>query len=45
VSNDDRVLPDQTEDDTDAGWNEPVADDDDDDRFLDDVPPHHVDRD
>jgi hypothetical protein len=44
VSADQPVLPDQTADDTDAGWGDSAADDDD-DRLLDDVPPHHVDRD
>lgn len=44
MSNDDPVLPDQTADDTDAGWGDAPAEDDD-DRFLDDLPPHHVDRD
>jgi hypothetical protein len=43
VSADEPVLPDQTADDTDAGWGESA--DDDDDRLLDDLPPHHVDRD
>ena len=36
-------MPDQTADDTDAGWGERPADED--ERLLDDVPPHHVDRD
>ena len=40
---DEPVLPDQTADDTDAGWGEQA--DDDSSRFLDDLPPHHVDRD
>jgi hypothetical protein len=44
VSSEDPVLPDQSEDDTDAGWGEPAANDDD-DRLLDELPPHHVDRD
>lgn len=37
------VLPEQTADDTDVGWGE-RTDEDDTSRFLDDVPPHHVDR-
>jgi hypothetical protein len=44
VSNEDPVLPDQTSDDTDAGWGDPPPGDDD-DRFLDELPPHHVDHD
>jgi hypothetical protein len=32
------VLPEQTGDDTDRGWGEPVATND--DRLLDDRPPH-----
>ena len=43
MSNEDPLLPDQTADDTDAGWGEPPGDDD--DRFLGELPPHHVDRD
>ena len=43
MSSEDPLLPDQTEDDTDAGWGEPP--DDDDARYLDELPPHHVDRD
>jgi hypothetical protein len=43
VSADEPVPPDQTADDTDQGWGDPVEDDD--DRLLDDLPPHHVDRD
>ena len=43
-------LPEQTSDDTDQGWGETPASDDDDERLRDqklreDVPPHHVDRD
>jgi hypothetical protein len=45
------VLPDRTTDETDVGWGdaaaadgEPFADDDV-RRLMDDVPPHHVDRD
>ncbi len=43
---DDPVLPDRTTDETDVGWGDeqPFADDDV-RRLLDDVPPHHVDRD
>ena len=37
------VLPDQTSDDTDIGWGEQA--DNDDRRLLDEVPPHHLDRD
>ena len=33
------TLPDQTRDDTDAGWGERSRDDD--DRLLDDRPPHY----
>lgn len=43
MSSDDPVLPDQTVDDTDAGWGE--SSDDDDRRLLDELPPHHLDRD
>jgi len=43
MSNDDPVLPEQTKDDTDAGWGDPP--DGDDDHYLDELPPHHVDRD
>jgi hypothetical protein len=43
VSSDDPILPDQTADDTDAGWGE--SEQDDDARLLDDLPPHHIDRD
>jgi hypothetical protein len=39
------VLPDQTRDDTDAGWGESEVGDDDDRRLIEDLPPHHVDRD
>jgi hypothetical protein len=40
------VLPGRTPDETDVGWGdaEPFADDDV-RRLLDDVPPHHLDRD
>jgi hypothetical protein len=38
-------LPDQTCDETDVGWGERSADTDDDQRLLDERPPHHVDRD
>lgn len=40
------VLPDRTTDETDVGWGDeqPFADDDV-RRLMDDVPPHHVDRD
>ena len=44
MSDDGPILPDQTSDDTDAGWGED-SDDDDDERFVTDLPPHHVDRD
>jgi hypothetical protein len=41
---DDR-LPEQTSDDTDEGWNEPPTSDDDElRRWLDERPPHHLDR-
>ena len=43
MSSEEPVLPDQTLDDTDAGWGERSEDDD--ERLRDDVPPHHVDRD
>ena len=43
MSSDEPVLPDQTADDTDAGWGEVEPDDD--TRLLDDLPPHHVGRD
>lgn len=41
------LLPDQTGDDTDVGWGDDRDHDrnDDDARFRDDLPPHHVDRD
>jgi hypothetical protein len=45
VGADDPVLPDQTTDDTDDGWGDRVVDDDNDERLLDELPPHHVDRD
>jgi len=38
-------LPEQTADDTDIGWGEAPAEDDDDRRLLDEVPPHHTDHD
>ena len=41
----DDPLPEQTSDDTDFGWGERPADSDDDQRLLDERPPHHVDRD
>jgi hypothetical protein len=41
---DDRVLPDQTSDDTDRGWGEQPPPDDD-ERLLAERPPHHEDRD
>ena len=41
----DEPLPDQTSDDTDVGWGERPSEADDDQRLLDDRPPHHVDRD
>jgi hypothetical protein len=34
------ILPDQTSDDTDTGWGEWRGGGTDDDRFLDDRPPH-----
>ncbi len=39
------LVPEQSADDTDAGWGEPPSDDDDDRRLLDDKPPHHVEPD
>ncbi len=36
------LLPEQTADDTDAGWGESVENDDDERRLLDEKPPHHV---
>jgi hypothetical protein len=36
------LLPEQTSDDTDAGWGEPADSDDDERRLLDDKPPHHL---
>lgn len=41
---DEQVLPDRSTDETAAGWGEPT-DSDDDQRLLDEVPPHHTDRD
>ncbi len=35
------TLPDQTADDTDAGWGESPTTQDDDERLLDERPPHH----
>jgi hypothetical protein len=43
MSNDEPVLPDQTSDDTDRGWGQHVEDDD--ERLLDELPPHHLHRD
>lgn len=40
----DEALPEQTSDDTDVGWGDLPDDDDDDLRFLDERPPHHLDR-
>jgi len=40
---DEPVLPDVTRDERDTGWGDEPADDD--QRFLDDRPPHHEDRD
>jgi hypothetical protein len=37
-------LPDQTSDDLDVGWGDD-RDEDDGSRLLDDLPPHHLDRD
>jgi hypothetical protein len=46
VTSPDQPLPDQTSDDTDAGWGEsPPRDDEDLRRLLDERPPHHIDRD
>jgi hypothetical protein len=41
------VLPDQTADDTDVGWGDASSDDEHDDvrRLIDELPPHHLDRD
>lgn len=40
------TWPDRADDDSDLGWGEPPArDDDGDDRLLDERPPHHEDRD
>ena len=41
----DDALPEQTSDDTDVGWGERTRDEDDDQRLLDERPPHHIDRD
>lgn len=43
MSNEEPVLPDQTSDESDVGWGEDSVDDD--DRIIDELPPHHVDRD
>jgi len=43
MSSDEPVLPDQTHDDTDQGWGDHPEESD--DRFLDELPPHHLDRD
>jgi hypothetical protein len=43
VSSDDPVLPDQTSDDTDSGWGDQPGDDD--ARLLEELPPHHIERD
>ena len=40
---DEPVLPSQTSEDTDVGWGDEQPDDDD-QRLLDEVPPHHVDE-
>ena len=46
MSRPDELLPEQTTDDTDAGWGERPANPDDDlQRLRDERPPHHVDRD
>ena len=37
-------LPEQTSDDTDVGWGEQQEPDDDDERLVNEVPPHHLDR-
>ena len=42
MSDEEPVLPDRPNDETDVGWGE---DPDPEDRLHQDVPPHHVDRD
>jgi hypothetical protein len=37
-------LPKQSSDDTDVGWGDRSPETDDDQRLLDERPPHHVDR-
>jgi len=37
-------LPEQTSDDTDVGWGEQREPEDDDERLVNEVPPHHLDR-
>ena len=45
MSGPDDLLPEQTTDDTDAGWGQRPEDDEDDlQRLRDERPPHHVDR-
>ena len=39
------LLPEQTADDTDAGWGEPPQDEDEDRQLLDEKPPHHLEPD
>ena len=41
----DDPLPEQTSDDTDVGWSEGPTVTEDDQRLLDERPPHHIDRD
>ena len=42
VPDDDRpVLPDRSDDDRDEGWGDRPREDDDDQRFHDERPPHH----
>ena len=41
----DDALPEQTSDDTDVGWGDAGADDEDLRRLLDERPPHHIDKD
>jgi hypothetical protein len=41
----DEHVPEQSSDDTDEGWSEPQRSEDDDvRRWLDERPPHHLDR-
>ena len=40
VADDDAPLPEQTVDDTDLGWSEPLDEADDDERLLREKPPH-----